>query len=76
MTDLRCANKKHGELVSGCLEIKCSSRFCGASAGVVVIHRYDVDSGDLVETRKFRDPRRNKEVRNGVVGHGIAVRTA
>lgn len=57
--DLRCPNKKHGEVTdSGNLEIKCSSRFCGAGRGVVVIHRFNVKTGELVETLRFKDPTR------------------
>lgn len=58
--DLRCPAKKHGELQDDVLEIKCDSRFCGAGPGVVVIHRFDVNTGELVETRRFKDPRKEK----------------
>lgn len=54
--DLRCPAKKHGELVDAVVEVKCSSRFCGAGPGVVVIHRFDVTTGELVETHQFKDP--------------------
>lgn len=56
MNDLRCDSKKHGELNDGHLDVKCSSRFCGAKPGVVVIHRFDVLTGDLIDTQRFRDP--------------------
>lgn len=56
MTELRCDNKKHGELVEGILEIKCSSRFCGAGTGVVIIHCWDVSTGERLADRKFADP--------------------
>lgn len=54
--DLRCEHKKHGEIVEGILEVKCSSRFCGAGAGVVVIHRWDVLNGERLNDKRFRDP--------------------
>jgi hypothetical protein len=54
--ELRCPHKKHGELVDGVIEIKCSSRFCGAANGVVVIHRWDALSGERLEDRRFADP--------------------
>lgn len=55
--DLRCDHKKHGEIIEGVLEIKCSSRFCGAGAGrVVVIHRWDVLTGERLDDRRFAVP--------------------
>jgi len=52
--DMRCGSKKHGVIVCpGLLEIKCDSRFCGAGSGVVVLHRFDATTGELVDTRRF-----------------------
>lgn len=59
-TELRCEHKKHGEIVNGDLEVKCSSHFCGAGSGVIVIHQYDLESGTLKQTRRFRDPQRRR----------------
>lgn len=57
--DLRCPAKKHGIVVrEGVVEIKCDSRFCGAEQGVTVLHRFDVATGELVETVQFKDPGR------------------
>lgn len=57
--DIRCENKKHGELTDdGLVEVKCSSRFCGAAPGVVVLHTFDAQTGKLVQTRVFRNVRR------------------
>lgn len=57
--DLRCPAKKHGVVVrDGVVEIKCDSRFCGAEQGVTVLHRFDVTTGELVETVQFKDPGR------------------
>lgn len=72
--DLRCGAKKHGELDDGYVEIKCSSRFCGAGPGVVVIHRFDAATGDLRETLQFKDPIRKG--RSHASAHGSAVRSA
>lgn len=60
--ELRCKHKLHGILIQdGILEIKCSSALCGKKPGVVVLHRFDVKTGQLVETRKFKDtPRVNQ----------------
>lgn len=56
MTDLRCNNKKHGEMIDErTFEVKCSSRFCGAAPGVVVLHRFDVQTGEHT-TRVYKDP--------------------
>lgn len=56
--DLRCAgNKLHGRVSNDddWLEVKCSSRFCGAAAGTVVLHRFKLHTGE-VETLRFADP--------------------
>lgn len=56
--DLRCPGKRHAIIVesgSGIIEVKCDSRVCGAYPGRVVLHRFDVGSGELVETMKFTD---------------------
>jgi hypothetical protein len=54
--DLRCEFKKHAELLDGALEVKCRSSLCGARSGAVVIHRFDVHSGALLETLRFAEP--------------------
>ena len=60
MRELRCDSKKHGVMItegSGLLEIKCDSRFCGAKPGIVVLHRFDLATGDVVETQRYREIR-------------------
>lgn len=55
--DIRCEHKKFGELTDdGVIEVKCSSKFCGAVPGAVVIHRFDPLTGELIVTKRFRDP--------------------
>lgn len=73
--DLRCGAKKHGELDLGLVEIKCSSRFCGAGPGVVVIHRFDAVTGELKETLQFKDPIKKGNRRHGT-GNVASVRSA
>lgn len=56
--ELRCDGKLHGVVVKdGLLEIKCRSNRCGAKPGVVVLHIFNPSTGDLVETKKFQDPK-------------------
>lgn len=60
MPELRCDSKLHAILDEEFVEIKCGSRFCGAQPGVVILHRFDLRTGDLIKTLKFREPvRRN-----------------
>jgi|GEM_PF-3398392 len=73
MAELRCRTKLHGVLTDGVLEVKCASRFCGHGPGVVVLHRFDADTGELVNTVQFKDPR--KEQAHGT-GNSTAVRSA
>lgn len=56
--ELRCEFRKHGVLSDRVLEIKCRSKFCGAEPGVTVLHRFDAESGALLETKLFKDPGR------------------
>lgn len=62
--DLRCENKLHGIMVEPhVLEVKCSSKFCGARPGVVRLHRFDVTTGELLGTKEYQSveiPRRNR----------------
>lgn len=54
--EIRCPSRIHGIVRDGRFEVKCSSKHCGAGKGVVVFHYFDLLSGDLLETRKFRAP--------------------
>lgn len=66
MHELRCNAKLHARTEEGIVEVKCSSRWCGGGPGIVVLHRFSVSSGDLVETKRFTDPARmiqGKEVK-------------
>lgn len=77
--DLRCGSKKFGELTEdGILEVKCSSKFCGASPEVVVLHRFDPLTGDLLSTQRFRDPVPVviEEVQNGTQHDPAPVRSS
>jgi hypothetical protein len=59
MGELRCNSKKHGVVTDEkLLEIKCDSRFCGARKGVIVLHLFDMTTGELVRTVQFKNPAR------------------
>ena len=56
MQELRCDHKLHGKLVDDhTLETSCDSKFCGKAPGVVVIHRFNLRTGE-VTTRRYSDP--------------------
>jgi hypothetical protein len=77
--DLRCGHRKFAELdpEEGILEVKCTSKFCGAEVGVVVIHRFDVTTGELLGTLKFREPPKKKELNSDAHGSELsALRSA
>lgn len=63
MIELRCGGTMHGKLTldTGQLEVKCGRRGCGAKRGVVVLHTFDLITGNLVATKRFADPVRNEE---------------
>ncbi len=62
MHELRCGNGILFGVVEGkFLEVSCRSARCGKEAGVIVIHRFDLRSRELVGTKKFRDPGYRKE---------------
>lgn len=67
--ELRCdSHILHGIMVtqgSGVLEIPCRSRWCGKRPGVVVLHRFNINTGKLLETLRFSEPKVSKEVNNG-----------
>lgn len=59
--ELRCPNNKFGEVVQpgtgGIVEFKCSANWCGANRGQnVVIHRFEVDTQKLIDTRVYQNP--------------------
>ncbi len=57
MSDLRCDNGiMFGVLDDGFLDVKCRSSYCGHAPGAVVIHRFDLASGKLLYTSRYKDP--------------------
>jgi hypothetical protein len=62
MPELRCGSKLHGiGIDASTIEVKCSSSFCGAAPGVTVLHRFNINTGELLDTDVFRDiPKKGK----------------
>ena len=72
--DLRCEFIKHAELISpGVIEFKCRSKKCGHGPGIVVIHRFDAMTGEMIATNVYRDPER---VNNGTSSDFNSIRNA
>lgn len=72
--ELRCSNKLHAIVADdGVIEVRCRSVFCGYTAGTVVLHRFDVHTGQCT-TQRFKDP--GKKVNNGADQHSASVRAS
>lgn len=73
--ELRCGSRiLHGKHEDGILEVTCRSRWCGKRPGVVIVHRFDLQTNELIETRQFKEP---KEVTNhGSSDASAALRSA
>lgn len=56
MFELRCGGTMHGRMEDNLLEVKCSRRSCGVRPGVVVLHTFDITTGQLVDTKQFASP--------------------
>lgn len=57
--DLRCGNSILFGVVDGpVLEVKCRSSRCGAGPGVVVLHRFSLPTGDLIDTQTYKNPKK------------------
>ena len=75
--DLRCDNGiLFGVVEDGFLEVTCKSTRCGKEPGVVVLHKIDLASGEVVSTRKFRDINTREEDRGGTRRQGASLRSA
>lgn len=74
--ELRCPHGiLHGKLVDGLLEVSCRSYRCGFRRGsTVVLHRFDVSTGNLVQTLRFQEPKRGSEQHDDA--HTVALRSA
>jgi hypothetical protein len=54
--ELRCPSRMHGILKEGLIEVKCRSRFCGSSSFATVLHYFSPATGELVETKRYKEP--------------------
>ena len=73
--DLRCVSTLHAKLTDDQLEVVCKRRACGAEPGVVVLHYFNIHTGELIKTLRFADPKKGT-VQHGADHHSAAVRTA
>jgi hypothetical protein len=78
--ELRCdSGRLHGYVIeaSGILEVSCRSTRCGKKIGVVVVHRFNLSSGQVISTRLYSEPRKEFEwqsmpLRHSHLGLGIS----
>ena len=54
--DFRCPSRIHFIKRSRVIEVKCHSKHCGAGGGAVVLHTFNIDTGELLDTKRFADP--------------------
>lgn len=75
--ELRCASGiLHGILDEGVIEFRCRSNRCGHEPGVVVIHGFDVLTGEIVKTSVFAEPNTGRSKANADRILRSAVRSA
>jgi succinate dehydrogenase/fumarate reductase-like Fe-S protein len=43
----------------GVIEFRCRSKFCGKSSNQVVLHRFDLETGEC-HTRRYKDPHQQR----------------
>lgn len=64
--DLKCPHRaRHAVLYpeENFVEMKCDRSHCGAGRGRVVLHRWNLTTGEPMETLRFAEPPRRKEQR-------------
>lgn len=75
--DLRCDTTLHGRLTDNrWLEVKCKRRACGYVKGTIILHTIDIQSGQVVSTKKFAEPRKPKEEGHASHNPSVAVRAS
>lgn len=56
MIAIRCGNRKHFDVAAGSVgvaRIYCRDKRCGASRAVIVMHEFDLTTGELTNTYRF-----------------------
>ena len=65
LIELRCGSTMHAIVREGrYLEVKCKRRQCGASKYVIVLHLWDLTTMELVDTKRYRNPRPERDKHN------------
>lgn len=75
--ELRCEGTLFGRLTDNrWLEVTCKRRRCGYAKGIVILHTIDTQTGEVVRTKKFADPRLKKETQHAADNSSASLRTA
>lgn len=76
--EVRCDNGiLFGIIEDGVLEVRCRSNRCGHEAGTVVLHQFDLKTGEQKGTLQFKDPANQKGVSgDGTRRHFTSLRSA
>jgi hypothetical protein len=73
--ELRCDSRLHGVLTDdGVLEIACRSQFCGHEPGVLIVHRFDAETGLLIDTKRYKDATTVRKEQGDALGQRTTVR--
>lgn len=77
MDELRCGGTMHGRMLDDThLEVKCGRRSCGHRPGTIVLHVFDLTTGNFT-TRKFADPQNTRKESTRDASHsGTTVRAS
>lgn len=60
--NLRCPHRMFGKVTKPPIsdpveiEVACPSRWCGKRPGVTVLHVFSINTGELLDTRRFQSP--------------------
>lgn len=75
--ELRCGTWiLHGVVEDGTIEVSCKSRRCGKRPGIVILHRFDLNTGKMLGTRRFQNPPTERGEINGTSSSSTTVRSA
>lgn len=59
---LRCDGTLFGLLSDDrtTVEVKCKRRKCGYAAGIIILHTLSLETGQVISTKRFREPQIRK----------------